>query len=50
MTKKWMLGWFGGVSGIVLAATLVQSEDLTPMVVLTPTGSLVHPPGRALRC
>ena len=40
MTKKWMLGLFGALSGVVLAATLVQTADLKPMVVPGPEGTL----------
>src|SRR5439155_2912080 len=41
MTTKWMLGLFGGISGITLAATtLAGSADLQPMVVTDLAGTL----------
>ena len=38
--KKWMLFLIGSMSGIALAAGLIQAADLHPMVVNNPTGSL----------
>jgi hypothetical protein len=40
MKTKWMLLVMGSASGIALAATLVHSADLRPMVVRNITGSL----------
>jgi hypothetical protein len=40
MTTKWVLALIGGVSGIVLATTLVQTADLQPMVVTNLGGTL----------
>ena len=40
MTKKWMPALFAGMIALTLAASLAGSEDLKPMVVTGPTGTL----------
>ena len=40
MTTKWVLALMGGVSGIILATSFVQSADLQPMVVTNLEGTL----------
>ena len=40
MTTKWVLALIGGVSGVLLATTLVRSADLQPMIVTDLGGTL----------